>query len=118
MKAIKVSYKAEYMTRSVEVVDAPIKDNLDFFYKNIGCDMIDCVYFDGFDVWVDDEGLLKSDNLVFEYTHKGFSVPLAGNLVITKGVDSQGATLFFEDDEDLSEIFEMLNTMEFKGTTK
>lgn len=46
---------------------------LDFFYENIGCDLIDVVVFGDyyspshFTATVDDEGLLKSNNVVLNY---------------------------------------------------
>ena len=106
-----------------ELIDAPIdeKDNLDFLYKNIGCQMIDVVYFDKFEIFVDDEGLLKSGNCVYEYSSGGFTVALAGSLIIAKGVDDEGRTLWFDEKEDieaLEETVNMLKSAEWKGMTK
>ena len=98
------------------------KNNLNFFYNEIGCEMIDVVRFDGFDIFVDDEGLLKKGNVVAEITWGEFKVPLAGNLLITKGADDNGKTLWFDNDElvDLTlmeKIVDMLDGCEFKGVT-
>lgn len=98
------------------------KDNLEFFYKAIECDMIDIVYAEGFDMVVDDEGLLKSNNVVNEYTlPNGSKVVLAGNIVFTKPCDNEGRTVWFDEDEDLElivSIQDMIKASELKGVTK
>jgi len=127
MKAIVVKYEIDNdvmrVKRNIKVIDAPEKetDNLDFFYKNIGCRMIDAVYFDGFDIFVDDEGLLTSGNVVSEYDYKGQTAPLAGNLVFTKGADNLGKTVWFDEIEDIKlimSIIEMVERAELRGVTR
>lgn len=101
-KAIVVKYIVDIEDKTIvakiNVVNAPKReDNLKFFYSEIGCDMIDAVFFKGFDVFCDDEGLLKSGNAVIEYSQGENRVPLAGNLVFTNGIDKSGNTLWFEE---------------------
>ena len=124
MQAIKMSFEI-YGTRirpTVEIIDAPKKeaDNLDFMYKHIGCKTIDCVRFDGVDVWVDDEGLLTSDNVVCEYTFDGHEVILAGSLLVSKEADNLGRTVWFNQTEDMDlmmKVIDMFENCELKGVT-
>ena len=80
-------------------------DNLNYFYEVIGCSMIDCVYLKGYDIWVDDEGLLKSGSIVGQWmVGDALLPPLAGNIVITKAADAEGNTVFFEEGDELPEV--------------
>jgi hypothetical protein len=87
-------------------------------YKEIDCGIVDLVSADGCDIWVDDEGLLTSGKLIIEWAINGkkLSSPLAGNLLITKGVDDEGNTLFY-DEGDMNDLpsIEALNIV---GITK
>tara|TARA_R110000772_G_scaffold5454_4_gene19482 strand:+ start:2306 stop:2698 length:393 start_codon:yes stop_codon:yes gene_type:complete len=128
-KAIVVRWSVDEELRTISptisVTNAPMKeeDNLDFFYKSIGCRMIDVVRFDGFDAFCDDEGLLVSGNAVIEYSHADFAVPIAGNLVFSNGVDSIGRTVWFEennpdDSVTMDIILEMIDWAIVRGVTK
>ena len=125
-KAIKVSYEIDEenfrIKPKIEVIDAPEKevDNLDFFYKNVDCHMLDAVYFEGFDLWVDDEGLITSGKVVCEYTFDTHTVPLAGDIVASKSADNLGRTVWFDENEDLDlmmSIIAMFEKAELKGVT-
>ena len=100
--------------QSFEVHDVP-KDFLTFAYEKIGCDLVDVVYIDNnVTMWVDDEGLLKSDNAVLEYTN---NITLAGNIVFTGGADSVGNNLYL-DDAEIHKLKVMCRNAELKGITR
>ncbi len=84
--------------RKINIVDAPKdqKKHLQFFYDQIKCKLVEVVYVDGFDVWVDEEGLYVRNSPVFSY---GNGINLAGNIVVSKGVDARGGTVWFDQDE-------------------
>ena len=105
---------------------------LDFFYKNIGCDCIDIVSFGGlynpkgFSVTVDDEGLLKSGNVVLKYTlpidNDNHVLELSGTILIGKcdyveGRDEDGLNEVGLSDEEIKYIKENLQ-IELKGVTR
>jgi len=110
IKALKLGEDKLALNRDIVVIEAPTdeKENLDFFYKHIDCNIMDGVYFDGFDVFCDDEGLFRTDNVVCEYN----GAELAGNLVITAGCDSIGKTLWFDDVRDAKKILEIKAMLE------
>ena len=101
--------------RNVEVVDAPNGDNLEFFYKHIGCHIVDVAYSPCGDMFVDDEGLLKSDIPVFTYQE---GLDLAGNIVVTAGVDDGGKTLWFDDVDKINEVIDYLEQGDLRGVTR
>lgn len=110
------------VSQDIKITNAPEKeaDNLDFFYKHIECTAIDVVMMNGCDIFVNDNGLLESDNVVAEYRQDdGVEVPLAGNLVITKGIDSIGRTVWFDEDDyrPMMKIIMMLERAKLKGVT-
>ena len=124
MKAIlaQVRLSGKTVTKKVSTIDAPEKegDNLDFYYNHLNCHTIDVVYTDEGDFFVDDNGLLTSDNPVFDY---GNGVVIAGNILVTKGVDSEGRTLFFDpsvdaDFDKMMAIIDKLEKAELKGVTR
>lgn len=127
MKAITVKWKINHDNKTIEqdikIIDAPSKeeDDLDFFYREIGCRTIDVVQFNGLDIFVDDEGLLVSGNVVIEYYDNGEPIViLAGNLVITNGIDTIGRTVWFSDDDHktMMNIVKRLESFVVKGITK
>jgi len=127
MKAIKISHTVVEGNRvipKIEVIDAPKTEdsNLEFFYKNIECDTIDVAYFENFDLWVDDNGLITEGKIVCEYTYDGYTVPLAGNIIASKTADNEGRTVWFDDSvmKDINlmmEIIDMFEKAELKGCT-
>ncbi len=71
---------------------------LEFCYKEIECQTVEVVeVFKGVDFWVDEEGLMWSGNPIVSYR---FFRTLAGNIVITKGIDQEGNTLLFDPEDD------------------
>jgi len=85
---------------SVQVKDAPVREQLlEYLYEQIGCKTVQVVYFDGYDAWVNEEGLYQSGLPVYGYAVENHPrIQLAGNIVFTKGVDREGNTLYFDDD--------------------
>ncbi len=95
----------ENLELRVEVVDAPDGSMLDFFYENIDCTIVELVGFDDFDCWINEEGLYKNGNPVFEYDGVA---QLAGNLVFTKTHDSEGETVVFDKEKDADLILKIM----------
>lgn len=89
---VKVSTNEE-LSLKVDIVEKNIMDissNLSFFYNSINCERIDIVSLtDKIDAVVDDEGLLVSDNPVFDINgvHQ-----IAGEFLIGKVKVSEDAT--------------------------
>lgn len=104
----------------VKVVDAPHnRDLLQFMYEEIGCNLVQVVYCDGFECWVDEEGTFSSGSPVHKYDF--FPEPLTGNIVFTKGIDNEGETTFLDDQEDqdlILKIMGMVSDARFIGTTE
>ncbi len=115
---MKYSFDEMRVKRDVQIVDVPKDEHLAFYYEQIGCDVIDIVVNEnGRDLICDDEGLLKSDNVIAEYPD---GQTLAGNLVMVKGVGSEGETIFFDYEQDLDELLEgvhYLQAGELMGVT-
>ena len=101
-------------------MEVPKSEELVLYYTMIGCRMIDFVFCNGFDIICNDEGLLESGNVVARYTlPDGQTVELAGDLVFAKGVDDEGNTVFFDEDDDmLIAIEDMVRNAEILGVTK
>lgn len=119
-KVLVVQYEGR--TLRLKVVEVP-KDKtfFEFLYETIGCERVEIVYFDGYDAWVDEEGLYNSGSPVFKYGNP--AVPLAGNLVFTKGIDDKGNTTFFDSDDDLDnqtllKIIGMVSEARYVGEVK
>ncbi len=114
-QVIAVKYD-ENNKQEIKIVDAPKQNEfLEFAYKEIECKLVECVYFDNYDIWVNEEGLFKTGNPVYNY---GNFTQLAGNLVITKGVDSKGNTTFFDPSTDagiLLTIMDILINIQYLG---
>ncbi len=115
---MKYSFDEMRVKRDVQIVDVPKDEHLAFYYEQIGCDVIDIVVNEnGRDLICDDEGLLKSNNVIAEYPD---GQTLAGNLVMVKGVGSEGETIFFDYEQDLDELLEgvhYLQAGELMGVT-
>ncbi len=128
MKAIKLTTAIDHdikrVIKKVTIIEAPKNEseNLDFFYKEIGCNMIDAVSFDAGQFIVDDEGLITPNHPVFEYNlgNDYYKVPLAGNIVAYKEVDNLGRTVWFEDDDvdGIMAVIDIMENAELKGVTR
>lgn len=88
-----------------EAIEVEEKVGLQTMYDNIGCDTVDVVRLpNNIDVWVDDEGLLKSGNVVMDYLVKEnkeseeFSLQLAGNALLLS-YDNEGNSLGLSDEQ-------------------
>lgn len=62
------------------------QDNLDFYYHNLNCEIIDVVnYSPDIAIIIDDEGFLKSGQPIYELTDsKGNKMRLAGTLLFAQ----------------------------------
>lgn len=126
MKAVLLTWEVdtEYkkITRDINIVSVPKADsNLSFITGSLGCDMIDVVAVNGFDIFVDDEGLLKSDNVVASYYQDGEKITdLAGNLLVSAGIDAEGETVWFQDDAYplMMNAIKILESANFLGVTR
>lgn len=108
MKKVVVVKYVDNLLR-VTVVDAPKEDLLTFMYEQIGCNLVQVVYFDGYDAWVNEEGLYESGLPVYGYAVENQPrVQLAGNIIFTKGCDEEGNTTFFDEDEDQDTILKIM----------
>ena len=96
--------------------NAPEGSLLDYMYEEIGCDLVQCVSFNGFDAWVDEEGLFKK-NPMYTYTDEdGNEAVFTGNIIFTKGIDNEGNTTFFDTEEDadiIMQITRMISNAKF-----
>jgi len=112
MRAISVRFKDGISI--VEEVD--IKSYKDY-YKYLECDCFDVAMNKDrtISAFVDDSGLLISDNPVCDYGTLGFYEPLAGNVVFAGGVDSDGDTLPLS--EDIS-VMMVSNAIDLIGFTR
>lgn len=86
------SYVAYQIKKNGEHGQIMMKDTLEDLYKYTECDIIDIVYAkigkNYYDIIVDDEGLLKENNLFTAFAVESNSL-LAGSIVIV-GSDGQG----------------------------
>jgi hypothetical protein len=81
-------------TKDYTIKEVWIKNYKDY-YKYLECDTFDAVTNAVGDIsaFIDDEGLLKSGNLVVDISPFAFPQPYAGNIVLVGGVDDEGETL-------------------------
>lgn len=105
---------------------------LDFYYKNTECDCIDIVSFggiynpNGFTVVCDDEGLLKTNNIVLKYIlpidGENLELDLSGSILIGKsdyieGREDDGMYEIGLNDEQIEYIHKNLQ-IKFLGVTR
>ena len=82
----------------IDVYNKDIKEvdydgTLDFIYFNLACRTFDVVRIDDVNsIFVDDEGLLRQNQLYFEYSASGRVFQLAGNGLVL-GVDDEGNSI-------------------------
>lgn len=101
VKFLVIDFSHEKRKAFSKIVEREGKEShLNDFYEIIGCDCIDIVPVnEEVAIVVDDEGFLKSDNLIFEVQdHKNrFQCHLAGKLIFAK--NSQDDVTGFSTDE-------------------
>ena len=103
--------------RKVDVLDVVTKE-IDFIYDALDIKTFDVSYLTkDFGAFCDDNGLITSNNPVFDY---GDGIKLAGNLLVYKGVDEEGDTVWFDKDEDVDlmlDVISYLHNAELIGVT-
>ena len=76
-----------------EIREVDYDGTLDFIYFNLACRTFDVVRIDDVNsIFVDDEGLLRQNQLYFEYSGSNGSFQLAGNGLVL-GVDDEGNSI-------------------------
>ena len=76
-----------------EIREVDYDGTLDFIYFNLACRTFDVVRVDDVNgIFVDDEGLLRQNQLYFEYPSSNGIFQLAGNGLIL-GVDDEGNSI-------------------------
>ena len=76
-----------------EIREVDYDGTLDFIYFNLACKTFDVVRVDDVNsIFVDDEGLLRQNQLYFEYSGNNGSFQLAGNGLVL-GVDDEGNSI-------------------------
>ena len=87
MKAILINVKTQ------EINEVEYDNTIDGIYTTLDCGTFDVVDIDGTnDIYVDDEGLFKPNQLYFEYSGTERTIQLAGNGLIL-GVDDEGESI-------------------------
>ena len=87
MKAILI----DVYEKEIRVVD--YDGTLDFIYFNLACKTFDVVRVDDVNsIFVDDEGLMRQNQLYFEYSGSDRIFQLAGNGLVL-GVDDEGNSI-------------------------
>lgn len=90
-KGILIGFKTKEIVE-VETNEEGYVD-LDELYNKIGCDLVTVVEFEeNIVAWVDDVGLLKSDNFVQKVSYMGFDIQLAGNILFL-GTTEEGESV-------------------------
>ena len=98
MVALHVHYeemKKGRWAQEIKVVE--VEKGLTWIYKTLDIQTFDITVIGSWEAYVDDEGLLKSGNLVLEYPNGS---KLAGDLLVYKGVDEEGGAIYFGDKND------------------
>ena len=76
-----------------EIREVDYDGTLDFIYFNLACKTFDVVRVDDVNsIFVDDEGLLRQNQLYFEYSGSNGIFQLAGNGLVL-GVDDEGNSI-------------------------
>ena len=93
-KGILIKRKEDGKQLSIEMVEINAEDtrsNLQQIYDLLEVDLIDVVVHQGMSIYVDDEGLLKSDPKPTLYLDD-YQQTLYGNVLILGNVDDEGET--------------------------
>ena len=92
------------------------QDNIEDIYKYIESPIMDvvsiCIDEHQVSVYVDDEGLLKTDNLGRDV--KGYPNPLFGSLLFLGGVDNYGRTLGLDDEITIETIKDIVSEPRYR----
>ena len=76
-----------------EIREVDYDGTLDFIYFNLACRTFDVVRIDDVNsIFIDDEGLLRQNQLYFEYPSSNGSFQLAGSGLVL-GVDDEGNSI-------------------------
>lgn len=107
--------KMSFDPEIVEFTERLNGDKLTWFYNQINCDLVDFVSINNdVDIIVDDEGLLKSGNPVFEVSFtKSRSFQLAGILLVGKKVYTNDG-IIVEGFDSIHELLNFANSMSVK----
>lgn len=92
-------------------------ETLDDYYKNLGCDCFNIAYRAvgdrAFDIFCDDEGLLKNDSILSAVTSDG-EPALVGNLIFANH-DCEGRTTSLSDDDIAIILSHIKNAATFRN---
>jgi hypothetical protein len=94
-KGILIKRKLDGLRLEIKLVDLDSDKNvseLNQIYKLLEVDLIDVVEYEGISIYVDDEGLLKSDPKLTMII-RNRNQKLYGNLLILGGVNDEGKTM-------------------------
>lgn len=105
LKGVIVKYENENVKGSLLNFKEIKKIELKHMYDLIGCDLVEAVRLPkDIDIWVDEEGLLKSGNIVIGYKVEpneesdGFELQLAGNALFLSS-DEEGNTIGLNEEQ-------------------
>ncbi len=69
-------------------------NSIEDYYKFLDCRIFDMVEINkDITLYVDDEGLFKSGNNVSDVKYEDFERKIAGNIIVTGGIDDEGNDL-------------------------
>jgi hypothetical protein len=111
IKALRV--RADGSLQRVDLEAGAEGDHLQSMYREIGCNLVDCVGLRAdLDLWLDDEGKLKDNwevNLAASALLQRHGIPdlVAGTALLTGGADEEGYTLGISD-ETASDVERLL----------
>jgi len=113
--ALLITFEVDHENKSVHAsiskMEAPEpKKKLEFFYKNIECDIVEVVGTSRGDIWLNEEGLYKPNNPVNKFTVDGQEYQIVGNMIISKDIGDEGEMLWFDSEQDK----ELLHYWEFE----
>lgn len=84
---------------SVKKVESNEDIGLELMYKEIECARVDVAQLtDEIDLWVDDEGLMKSGTKAWRLDYKGNMVELAGKILVSSR-DNEGSSIGLSDEQ-------------------
>lgn len=100
---------------SIKEIDMFIdKDNssLKAMYRTIDCDVVDVIEFSNFDMWFDDEGLFKTDNVPFiiHNDNRNATFRIVGKAVLlSRGGEDMDETVALSDDVTVDDITKIVS---------